>query len=160
MAAFGCTSANDRNILNVIRHFMVVMITRKALISFAHCANQWQSDNKKRMHSSRMHTVRCSGRRGGVSAPVHAGICLSRGCLPQCNHPSSIQWFWNSEIHCSNLYNKIVTTSNKKISRWRIISVAQYHFASHVHDKQSYTILISQQTTSANQTLFIKFHCN
>ena len=36
------------------------------------------------MHSSRMRTVRCSGRRGG-SAPVHVGICLPGGqCLPQC----------------------------------------------------------------------------
>ena len=35
-------------------------------------------------HSSRMHTIRCSGRRGGgVSALVHAGI-PARGCLLQC----------------------------------------------------------------------------
>ena len=38
------------------------------------------------MHSSRMRTVRCSDRRGGrgMSTPMHAGICVPRGCLPQC----------------------------------------------------------------------------
>ena len=44
-----------------------------------------------RMHSSRMCTVLSSSRLPGeggegevVSAPVHAWICLPRGCLPQC----------------------------------------------------------------------------
>ena len=37
------------------------------------------------MHSSRMRTVRCSGRRGvgGLYASMHwAGWCLLRGCVP------------------------------------------------------------------------------
>ena len=35
------------------------------------------------MHSSRMPTVRCSGRRGGVSPGVSAGGVCPGGCLPR-----------------------------------------------------------------------------
>ena len=43
------------------------------------------SEPSTRMHSSRMHTVCCSGRLGGVSAQGmsgQGGVCLG-GCLPR-----------------------------------------------------------------------------
>ena len=39
------------------------------------CQCEWLHNSKKRMHSSRMHTVRYSGRLGGTG-------CLPGGCLP------------------------------------------------------------------------------
>ena len=55
------------------------------VISQLFSGDEAQKDpTRTRMYSSRMRTVRCSGRRGkGVSAPLHVGIHDGEGCLPQ-----------------------------------------------------------------------------
>ena len=59
---------------------------------------------KTRMHSSRMHTVRCSGY-GGVSQ--HAlgrwGVCPGRGCLPSVCWDTSPLWTEWLTDRCENI---------------------------------------------------------
>ena len=49
-------------------------LQRSLLIKFQTNILQCKTIDDRRKHSSRMTTVRCSGCRGCVSAPVHAGI--------------------------------------------------------------------------------------
>ena len=57
-------------------------------LGFSYFESANSTKKKTRMHSSRIHTVSCTGRRWkgclpcrGCLLPVHAGICLPRRCL-------------------------------------------------------------------------------
>ena len=74
----GTIMVHNRNLIDLTRH---LVLTRKEV--------------KTRMHSSRMRTVRCSGRLGGrVSAGM--GVCLG-GCTP----PPCEQNYWQTGVKTS-----------------------------------------------------------
>ena len=83
----GCTSHGWQ--WNVAMFFCDAKSSRKILwlfsfqnkeLDYVKMKETFSTLKKTRMHSSRMRTVRCSGRRGDVC--LGAGVCLGGGCLP------------------------------------------------------------------------------
>ena len=124
------------------------------------------------MHSSRMRTVRCSGRRGGGvvcpsacwnmsagggSAPVHAGICLPKGGVCPSAHTPPVNTMTDRQVqkHYPTVTTlRTVITSNRQYLPQHCCYVEYLHSCrlqktvsqAHLHYATSFTFFLSPST--------------